>query len=169
MHSFANATLILLLLSGCASAAPRPSAASTSLGKPVSFDLPTNRGDLISVPVPGARATVVDAWGPTCIPCQKSLPELMSKKAELEAADAKLVLVAVLADGETTEQAEATLHSWGVDAPFLVDHAGRVRAEAGFSGLPATLVLDRQGVLQWLAPPGASAEDVVHVLTTVQP
>jgi thiol-disulfide isomerase/thioredoxin len=152
----------VVLLFACGPSAPPPSAPSPALNKSITLNLPSNGGALVTVPLPNARATVLDAWGPSCVPCQKSLPALIAKRAEIEATGAKLVLVAVLADGETTEQATSTLHSWGVDAPFLVDHDGALRAEAGFSGLPSTVVVDQRGTLRWLSPPGATADDVVQ-------
>ncbi len=126
----------------------------------VSFSLPSDRGALVSIPT-GARSTVLDFWAPTCVPCKKSLPELNAKSAELEAAGAKLVLVAVLADGESTDDARKTLASWGVNASFLVDRGGVGQREAGIQGLPATLVLDGKGTLTWVAPVEADASAIV--------
>ena len=113
------------------------------------------------LPLPSAPVTVVDAFGPTCAPCKKSLPALLAKKTELDAVGAKVVLVAVLGDGETTEQATSALRSWGVDAPFLVDRGEVLRGEIGVGGLPMTAVIDNGGTLRWIAPPEAPAEDVV--------
>ncbi len=79
----------------------------------------------------------------------------------LEKKGAQLVLVADLGD-EPTDDATKALASWGVDgAPFLVDHGDVSRVSAGVRGLPATLVLDAQGTLEWSAPPSATAEQVV--------
>jgi hypothetical protein len=70
-------------------------------------------------------------------------------------------LIAVLADNESTDDAQRALASWGVSAPFLVDREGTGRREAGVLDLPATLVLDERGVTKWAAPVGASTADVV--------
>jgi hypothetical protein len=71
------------------------------------------------------------------------------------------VLVGVLADGESTDDAKRALGSWGVTAPFLVDRDGTGKREAGVTTLPATIVLDASGAVKWVAPPSATADDVV--------
>jgi thiol-disulfide isomerase/thioredoxin len=151
----------LLLLAACAPAAP-PSAPHDLLGKPIELSLPTDKGQLAALPAPGAVVTVADFFGPTCGPCARKVPALHAKKGEIEAAGGRLVLVAVLADSETTDDARKALASWGVSgASFLVDTGDASKREAGVRSLPTTLVLDRKGVVRWSAPVEASAEDVV--------
>lgn len=154
--------LALAALAGCGTAPPVPSAPTTA--KAVAFSLPSDDGALVTVPVSGARATVLDFFGPTCEPCKAKVPALESRRAELAAKGAKLVLVGVLADGESTADARRALRSWGVIAPFLVDRDGTGRREAGVVSLPATLVLDASGAVTWVAPPSATAQDVLAAL-----
>ena len=137
------------------------SAANDKLGQPVSFSLPSNEGALVSVPLVGAHATVLDFFGPSCEPCRKALPALYAKRGELANHGAQLLLVAVLADGESSDDAGRALSSWGVRAAFLVDREGTGEREAGVRNLPATLVLDERGVTKWVAPVAASTADVV--------
>lgn len=89
------------------------------------------------------------------------MPALHARRKELADRGAKLVLVGVLGDGESTEDAKKALASWGVTAPSLVDHDGTGKREAGVRELPATLVLDARGTLRWVAPTGATAAEVV--------
>jgi thiol-disulfide isomerase/thioredoxin len=152
--------LLFCLISACKQGIPA-SAANDKLGQPVSFSLPSNEGKLVSVPLAGAHATVLDFFGPNCEPCRKALPALYAERAALASHGAKLVLIAVLADNESTDDAQRALASWGVSAPFLVDREGTGRREAGVLDLPATLVLDERGVTKWAAPVGASTADVV--------
>jgi len=115
----------------------------------------------VTVPLPSARLTVVDFWAPSCVPCQKKLPALVEREAALNALGARLVLVAVLSDGESTADAELTLGSWGVHRPFLIDRGDASRSQAGVDHLPSTLVLEQAGNVRWVAPPDASADDVL--------
>ena len=131
----------------------------------VSFSLPTDGGQLVDVPVKGARHTVLDFFGPTCEPCAKTVPALVARRADIESRGARLVLVAVLADGESTSDAERALTKWGVTSqPFLVDRAGVSLREAGVKDLPSTLIIDSHGASRWRAPVGASAGDVLRAL-----
>jgi len=157
----------LAALLGCGGAL-LPSAASPKLNQSADFSLPSDTGRLVSIPLPSARITVLDAWAPSCAPCRKKLPALHARKAALEARGGKLVLVAVLAEGESTDDARATLAQWGVVEPFLVDRGDTLRRSAGVSALPTTLLLDARGVLRWVAPMDATAADVVMAVSTLR-
>jgi thiol-disulfide isomerase/thioredoxin len=162
--SFALSTLGLALSAcgpGPSPGGAPPSAPSDKLGQEVGFSLPSDEGALVTVPLAGARATVLDFFGPTCGPCKEKVPALDAKRAELAKKGAKLVLVGVLGDGESTDDAKRALASWGVTAPFLVDKDGTGKREAGVTALPATLVLDASGAVKWIAPPKATADDVL--------
>jgi len=144
--------------------AASPHAAVAASGPEVSFSLPSNSGDLVTVPLPGSHRTVLDFFGPTCQPCAKKVPELVGRRADIEQRGGKLLLVAVLADGESTADAERALAKWGVRSPFLVDRAGASLREAGVKDLPATIIVDPNGRTRWRAPIGATAEDVLRAL-----
>lgn len=149
-----------LLALGCGGSPATP-ASSTPLRTGIAFELPSDGGALVPIPQPSSRVTVIDAFGPTCAPCREKLPALLARKAEIEASGAKLVLVAVLGDGESTEDAAAALRSWGVESPFLVDRGDVLLRQLGLKGLPGAYVIARNGDLRWEAPPTASADDVV--------
>lgn len=140
--------------------APASSPSNSQSDLRVSFSLPSDDGKLVTVPLPHVT-NVLDAWAPSCKPCRDKVPALYARRGEIEARGGKLVLVAVLSDAETTEDARAALRSWGVAASFLIDRGDVLRREAGVSSLPATLVIDEQQHVRWVAPPNASAEDVV--------
>jgi hypothetical protein len=77
-------------------------------------------------------------------------------------------LVAVLGDGETTEDARAALQAWGVQEHFLIDRAKASQTRAGVQFLPATLVVDRSGSLRWVKPSSASIADVVAATAALE-
>ncbi len=152
-----------LALAACGAGAPSPSAPHAMLGRAVEMSLPTNRGQLETLPARGAAFTVADYFGPSCVPCREAVPRLHARKADFEAAGGRLVLIAVLGDGESTEDARRALESWGVTGErFLVDNGDASKREAGVRSLPTTLVLDARAVVRWAAPPGATAEDVLR-------
>jgi protein-disulfide isomerase len=153
---------LLALSSSCGGPDYRADA-TTPARAGVSFSLPSDTGQLVPVPKPSSRVTVIDAFGPTCAPCREKVPALLARKAEMEKNGAKLVLVAVLGDGETTEQAAAALKAWGAESPFLVDRGGVLLRELGLRGLPGAFVLGRSGDVLWEAPPNATADQIASV------
>lgn len=124
------------------------------------MDLPSDGGSLVSIGG-GGQPLVLDFWAPSCVPCATKVPELVAREPDLRASGARLVLVGVLADGETTEMARETLASWGVERPFLIDREDVSRRAAGVTDLPATLVLNGQHVATWAGSPTSPANDVV--------
>jgi hypothetical protein len=143
----------------CAGSVP-PSAPLASLGRPASFSVPDEDGDLRCVPDRAARATVVELWSAGCEPCKAALPALAGEAAGLEREGVALVLLSVLDGGEPIGRPRAALRAWGVERGFLVDRGGGVERTLGVDRLPATIVLDREGVVRWVAPPGAPASEV---------
>jgi hypothetical protein len=150
-----------LVMLACARAPLRPSAPSSKLGHSIAFPLPSDTGALVTIPPPGAHATVLDFFSPTCTPCKEKLPKLLAERGAIEAKGARLLLIGVLADSESTDDARRALESWGAHSPFLVDRGSVSRSEAGVEKLPATIVLDLSGVLLWVAPADATEKDVV--------
>lgn len=152
----------LIALSACAGALP--SAPSAMLGKGVRFELPGDHDEKIAVPAAGARSTVIEVWSPTCESCKDRVAALVSREMEIQRKGAKLVLVAVLSEGEAAEDAGKTLASWGVRAhPFAIDKGEVIRSRLGVNELPATVILAGDK-LRWVAPTGAEASDVVNAL-----
>jgi thiol-disulfide isomerase/thioredoxin len=150
----------LVILTGCAPAV-LPSAPLPSRERPAAFSAPDERGDLTRVPGSGARATIVELWATSCEPCREALPALAAEAPGLSHDGIALVLVSVLESGEPIDQARATLRGWGVGQGFVVDRGGGVQRMLGADRLPATLVLDRRGVVRWVAPPGTGAGAIV--------
>jgi thiol-disulfide isomerase/thioredoxin len=141
--------------------APPPSAPHPLLGREQSFTLPDSAGRFVAVPAPGVRSTVVDFWAPWCKPCARDLPRLIKRATALHEDDIEVVIVAVLAQDEPTENAMRTLRSWGVLRDSLVDRGGALQRNLLVRSLPATLVLDARGTVRWVSPESASVDDAV--------
>jgi AhpC/TSA family len=147
--------MLALLPAGCAPAAPPASAQLSSLGARASFSAPDARGDLVHVPGAAPRATVVELWAADCEPCRWAIAALAAEAPRLEADGIDCVLVGVLDAAEPIDRGREALRAWGVDRAFLVDRGGGVQRALGIATLPATVVLDRAGVVRWVAPAGA--------------
>lgn len=150
-----------LFTAACGGASSRPSA---SLDTAVPISLPREDGSPAALPVPGARAVVLDFWSPTCPPCKRVIPAMLAKRDELAAKGAVHVLVAVLEPDESIENARTVLTLWGIDEPFLVDRGGAYMSRLGAKDVPAFAVLDSAGVLRWVAPDGITVKDVLAAI-----
>jgi len=153
---------LFAVLAACGGSSPAsPSSPTQPTRTGVAFELPSDGGQLVPIPQPSSRVTVIDAFGPTCAPCREKVPALLARRGEIEAAGGKLVLVAVLGDGESTEDAAKALASWGATSPFLVDRGGVLLRQLGLRGLPGTYVIERNGAVRWESTPTSTEDDVV--------
>jgi hypothetical protein len=145
----------VVLTAGCAQPAPPASAPLSSLGASAGFSAPDDRGNLVHVPGAAPRATVVELWAADCEPCRWAIAALAAEAPRLEADGIDCVLVGVLDTAEPIDHGREALRAWGVDRAFLVDRGGGVQRALGITALPATVVLDRAGVVRWVASAGA--------------
>jgi peroxiredoxin len=141
-----------------------PSAPTPLLGKAVSITLPTDGGEQVVVPGLDKKKLVLEFFSPSCESCGKRLALLVDQRDALNARGARLVLIAVLGENESIDQARAALQKWDVTWPFLVDNSGACRPYLGVSRAPAALIIDAKGKLVWSAPQGATASDIVAAI-----
>jgi hypothetical protein len=156
-----------LLSTACAGerVEPPPSAPSPFPTDPFAPPvLRSNAGPLVSAPFPD-RTTVFDFWMLTCDACRRSLQGLVAKRREMESAGATLVLVAALDEDENIQDGADALARWGMPGePFFVADADTLPRRLGY---PTTIIVDRIGVVRWVAPEGASADDVLAATESV--
>jgi thiol-disulfide isomerase/thioredoxin len=87
--------------------------------------------------------TVVNLWASWCTPCREELPVIQEFA---DAAAGRVQVVGVISkDG--VPQADSFAGDAGVTFPGAFDGEGRLMAELGLPGLPATYFLDADGAL----------------------
>jgi cytochrome c biogenesis protein CcmG, thiol:disulfide interchange protein DsbE len=126
-------------LRACPEQSDDPSAGGAALPDLV-FGCPGG-GELDLARAPGVP-TVVNLWGSWCGPCREELPVLQEYAAS---ADGVRVLGVISKDG--APQADSFAADAGVRFPSAFDGDGRLMAELGLLGLPATYFLDADGAL----------------------
>lgn len=149
---------------GCASSSGTGSSLPTEDRSRVTLELPTDGGDLVSIGARQGPPRLLEFWSPSCVPCRQAVPALLSRREEIESRGAVIHLVAVLADGETTELARETLRSWGVQEPFLVARDNIAAQAAGVMDLPTTLIVDSDGTVVWRSNVGDSVDQAIRAL-----
>ena len=94
----------------------------------------------IAVGAPAARPTVVNMWASWCTPCREEMPAL--QRFASAHPGVRVVGVAV---NDQADDARAFAKEVGVHFPLAFDADGRVADAYAVSGLPTTVLLDRQG------------------------
>jgi len=106
-------------------------------------------GDSVSLADLRGRAVLLNFWATWCAPCRHETPFLQSLFAR--SASRGLVVVGVSMDtGDARAQVEDFVREYGVTYPVLVDPQMRGMDLYKVIGLPASFLVDRDGVLRWM-------------------
>ena len=89
---------------------------------------------------------VVNVWASWCGPCETETPDMIRLSGEY--ADDGVRFLGV-DHNDQTAAARAFTERMGTPYPSVEDPAGRFAAQLGYIGLPATFVVDEDGVIRW--------------------
>lgn len=115
---------------------------------PANFELPVLSGGSGRMALADLKGKVVlmTFWASWCGPCRMEVPALEKPWKELRDTDA-VVLGISIDDNEPA--ARSFLSMFPVTYPMLLDAGGRTVADTwGVSSIPATIVIDKQGVVR---------------------
>ena len=106
---------------------------------------PVSGGAVPVTPTPG-RVLVIDFFSTTCAPCIAELPELAAVRADLENhRDIEFVIAASELGNDTPDRFQAFIERRHINIPLAFDAGGKVHDSFGLHGVPALVVLDREG------------------------
>lgn len=143
----ARLAFALSFASACSAAPPPPADTTHPLyGKPLpTFERPALDGTKIATGELAGRTVVVEVFASYCEPCKRTLP----KAAAFAKARPDVVVIGIGED-ESESDVRRMAESHGVAFPVIHDRgnvlAGRLRVRE----LPALLVADKTGVIQWI-------------------
>jgi thiol-disulfide isomerase/thioredoxin len=109
------------------------------------------------------RVVLINLWATWCAPCRKEMPDLAKLQAELGSDQFEVVAISV--DRKGAEASSAFLKETEADALKLyVEPTTKIVGELQSAGLPATILVDRQGrelgrllgPAHWAAPEAVS-------------
>lgn len=148
----------------CASASMPPSAEGPALGRPLpEFTRRTLDGAPVTAASLRGKIVVVEFFAQYCKPCWQALPQVQ----RLAAGDPEL---AVLGVGEDEFASETRLMARQLGLSFPVVHDAGNALAGGFRvrQIPATLVLDRSGVVRWQARPGDGVAELRRAVAAIR-
>lgn len=90
------------------------------------------------------RVVLVNLWATWCAPCRKEMPDLAALQKELGFEQFEVVAISV--DRKGAEASSAFLKETGADnLKLYVEPTTRIVGDLQSAGLPATILVDRQG------------------------
>ena len=147
MHHSLTLVVALLLL-----ACTPDDAAETSvvdLGRPVpAYQAVSLTGDSVSLADPRGKVVLLNVWETWCHPCRDEIPELRAIHSRYAGRGLELIGVSVDADGNEAGIREF-MREFEMTYPVWHDPAERISTQFLIVGVPATFLIDREGVLRW--------------------
>ena len=153
-HSWAVFTLAAAALgAACTSASDGNDDASASGKVEVGAPAPGYRtvalnGDSVSLAAQRGKVVLFNIWATWCHPCRDEIPELQELHTTYRDRGLELVGVSVDADG-SDEAIRAFMKDFSMTYPVWRDPDERVMTRFLTVGVPATFLIDREGVLRW--------------------
>lgn len=122
------------------------------------YEAVTLRGDSVSLASYRGKVVLLNAWATWCGPCRQEIPELRILHSKY--AKEGLTVIGVTVDTEGTEQQVADfVREFKMDYPLWHDPAERISAQFAISGLPASFLIDRRGIIRWKATGAVQVSD----------
>ena len=105
-------------------------------------------GDSVSLAAQRGKVVLFNVWATWCHPCRDEIPELQALHTKYQPRGLELVGVSVDSEG-SDEAIKAFMKDFQMTYPVWRDPDERVSAQFLVVGVPATFLIDRDGVLRW--------------------
>lgn len=140
----------LVLVAALASCAPVDSAAPPRVGEPARDYAATNLlGQEVALEDLRGKVVLLNLWATWCAPCRMETPYLQAVYEEY--ADQGFEIVGISMDtGDAADDVEMFVDEYEVTYTILHDPEMRGMELYRVLGLPATFLIDREGVLRWM-------------------
>ena len=106
------------------------------------FTAPNSVGEQVSLSDYRGKVVMINFWASWCTPCDREMP-LLHQPAEKHQEDVETLFVNV---GESKGTIQEFMNEQQFDFPVIVDVTGKISSMYRITGLPATMVIDREGM-----------------------
>lgn len=103
------------------------------------------------------RPVVLNFWASWCIPCRVEAP-LFRELSQRQTGGAGLAVVGILFQEPNEKSAREFIREFALAYPTLRDPQARTAIDYGVAGVPETVFIDRQGIVQFKDRGGLSRE-----------
>ncbi len=121
------------------------------------FELAGLAGEQVRLSDYRGQIVLLNFWATWCGPCRLEVPGLVSIFERYRRRGFTVVAVNL---GEPSEQVQAYVDKAGMTFPVLLDPDGRTRRLYPSRGIPATVILDREGIVRHMVV-GAMPEEMI--------
>jgi cytochrome c-type biogenesis protein len=147
-----------LMMSAACSDTGKPNAnANSTTGAPAVFGVGAPapeyaalslNGDTVSLAGMRDRVVLLNVWATWCHPCRAEIPELQALHTRYAAKGFDVVGVSVDGDGDEAHIRDF-VQEFGMTYPIWRDAGDRISTLFRAVGVPATYLIDRQGIMRW--------------------
>jgi peroxiredoxin len=140
-RTFASTIISILLLFSVLS----PGALAKG-DKAANFALKDMRGKTVKLTDFKGKAVVLNFWATWCGPCKKEIPDLISLYNEYKKKG--VVILGIALDDKGVEVVKPFVERNKISYPVLIGGGEVVEAYGGFSAIPTTFFIDKNGMIQ---------------------
>ena len=142
---------IMLLAAGCASGSDNSAGrfGRVEVGLPApAYATVSFEGDSVSLAQQKGKVVLLNIWATWCHPCRDEIPELRAIHNRYR--DRGLELIGVSVDTYGTDETIRTfMNDFQMTFPIWRDPDERISTQFLVVGVPATFLIDKQGILRW--------------------
>ena len=137
------------LAAGVAGCTMPDASSRVAVGAPApSYRAVSLEGDSVSLAGLRGKVVLFNVWATWCHPCRDEIPELRELHARYQSRGLELIGVSVDADG-SDDVIRSFMRDFQMHYPIWRDPGERVSTRFLVIGVPATFLIDRDGILRW--------------------
>ncbi|MDH5696082.1 MAG: TlpA family protein disulfide reductase [Dehalococcoidia bacterium] len=131
-----------ILIAGCAGEVNQ----TPKIGEPApDFQFQSSAGQATSLSDLKGKPVLINFWQIRCLPCRVEMPYIQQVYNEWQ--EKGLILLAINIK-ESPSQIEQFMQSQELSLPVLLDSEGSIAERYGIRAIPATFLIDRDGIIQ---------------------